>query len=97
VKTLQRVIHNAVHGLDHNESVQSADAGGFPLICERCYHHKGCKQKPSPDGRCDGYLKDGRIGLDEDIEINPMDTLTIDYETLKKFFKDLNEEQLKSD
>ena len=35
------------------------------MICERCYHYKGCKQKPTPEGRCNDYLKDGRIDLDD--------------------------------
>jgi hypothetical protein len=85
------------HVTNHNKSFQSTGAGGFPLICERCYHHKGCKRKPTPEDRCDDYLKDGRIDLDDELDINPMDTFTIDYDTLKKLFKDLHGEQLKSD
>lgn len=61
-----------------------------PLICERCYHHKGCKRQLTPEGRCDFYVKDGRIDLDDDLEVNPMDTMTFDYDTLKKLFKDLH-------
>jgi hypothetical protein len=80
---------------DQNKWLQSPETGGFPLICERCYHHKGCKQKPTPEGRCNDYLKDGRIDLDDELDINPMDTFTFDYDTLKKLFKDLPEEQLK--
>jgi hypothetical protein len=80
---------------DRDKSLQSTDEGGFPLICERCYHHKGCKRKPTPQGRCDEYLKDGRIDLDDVLDINPMDTFTFDYDTIKKLFKDLHEEQLK--
>jgi hypothetical protein len=81
----------------HDKSLQSTNEGGCPLICERCYHHKGCKQKPTPDGRCNDYLKDGRIDLDDELDINPMDTFTFDYDTLRKLFKDLHEDQLKSD
>ena len=65
------------------------------MICESCYHHKGCKQKPTSEGRCNDYLKDGRIDLDDELDINPMDTFTFDYDTLKKLFEDLHEEQLK--
>jgi hypothetical protein len=46
--------------------------------------------KPTPDERCENYLKDGRIDLDDDLDINPMDTFTFDYDTLKKLFKDVN-------
>lgn len=67
------------------------------MICERCYHHKGCKQKPTPEGRCNDYLKDGRIDLDDELDINPTDTFTFDYDTIKKLFKDLHEEQLKEE
>jgi hypothetical protein len=67
------------------------------LICERCYHRNGCKRKPTADGRCDDYLKDGRIGLDDDLDVNPMDTFTFDYDTLKKLFNDAQKDTLKSD
>lgn len=67
------------------------------MICKCCFHQKGCQQKPTPDDRCRDYLKDGRIDLDEEFDINPMDTFTFDYDTLKKLFKDLHEDRLKSD
>jgi len=65
------------------------------VICGHCYHQKDCKRKPTADGRCDDYLKNGRIDLDDELDINPMDTFTVDYETLKKLFKELHEEQIK--
>lgn len=67
------------------------------MICDRCYHQKGCNLKPAQDERCENYLKDGRIDLDDDLDINPMDTFTFDYDTLKKLFKDVNEVNLKTE
>jgi hypothetical protein len=66
------------------------------LICDRCYHTKGCKRTPTPDERCEFYVKDGRIDLDDDLDINPMDTFTFDYDTLKKLFKDTHGVDLKT-
>jgi len=91
----KRVIHPSGYMTDQDKSLQSPETGGFPLICERCYHHNGCKQKPTSEDRCNDYLKDGRIDLDDELDINPMDTFTFDYDTIKKLFKDLHEEQLK--
>jgi hypothetical protein len=67
------------------------------LICDCCYHRQGCNRKPTPDERCENYLKDGRIDLDDDLDINPMDTFTFDYDTLKKLFKDVNGVNLKTE
>ncbi len=60
------------------------------MICDRCYHHDGCKRKPTPEERCEFYVKNGRIDLDDELDVNPMDTFTFDYDTLKKLFKDLH-------
>ena len=67
------------------------------MICDCCYHRKGCNLKPTPDERCESYLKDGRIDLDDDLDINPMDTFTFDYDTLKKLFEDVGEVKLKTE
>ena len=67
------------------------------MICEQCYHKKGCKRKPTPQERCEFYVKDGPIDLDEDLDVNPMDTFTFDYDTLKKLFKDIPEVKLKTE
>jgi hypothetical protein len=93
----KRLIRHSTHVTDQDYSLQSTGAGGFPLICDRCYHHKGCKLKPTPEGRCNDYLKNGRIDLDDELDINPMDTFTFDYDTLKKLVKDLHEEHFKSE
>jgi hypothetical protein len=66
------------------------------MICEHCYHQEGCKRQLSEDGRCDQYLKNGRIGLEDGVGINPMDTLTYDYESLKRLFEKLDLKDLKA-
>jgi len=54
------------------------------MICECCYYRIGCKRRPSQSDRCDFYLKNGEVGLDENLDVNPLDTMEYDYEEIKR-------------
>jgi len=56
------------------------------MICECCYYRAGCQRRPSPSGRCDFYLKNGDVELDENLDVNPLDTFEYDYEEIKQLF-----------
>lgn len=56
------------------------------MICDCCYYRAGCKRRPSPSGRCDFYLKNGEVGLDENLDVHPLDTFEYDYEEIKRLF-----------
>ena len=57
------------------------------MICNKCCHKKACERKLEKDGRCLFYIKDGRVEIDLDIDVNPMDTFTYDYEDLQRLMK----------
>jgi hypothetical protein len=40
------------------------------------------------DGRCGYFIKNSKVEIDDDVEVNPMDTMTYDYDDLKKLFED---------
>ena len=67
------------------------------MICKDCYHENGCDKNPDANGRCSFYVKRTRVDIGNEVEVNPMDTLTFDYDDIKKLFEDadLSEEQLK--
>ena len=71
--------------------------GEWLVICEECYHEKGCKRKLDENGRCAFYVKKNRVAIGDDVDVNPMDTITFDYDDIKKLFddEDLTEEQRK--
>ena len=58
------------------------------MICESCYYRSGC-ERTTADGRCDFYIKSGGVGIDGEVEVNPMDTMEYDYDDLKKLFEDV--------
>ena len=67
------------------------------MICEDCYHQTGCEREPNENGRCSYYVKKTRVSIGNEVDVNPMDTMTFDYDDIKKLFEDadLSEEQLK--
>jgi hypothetical protein len=56
------------------------------MICDCCYYRIGCKRRPSASGRCDFFLKNGEVGLDDHLDVNPLDTVEYDYEEIKRLF-----------
>ena len=58
------------------------------LLCKACYHELGCSRRVDESGRCSYFLKNSKVELDDDVEVNPMDTMTYDYDDLKKLFED---------
>ena len=67
------------------------------MICNDCYHQAGCEREPNENGRCSFYVKKTRVNIGNEVDVNPMDTMTFDYDDIKKLFEDANlsEEQLK--
>ena len=67
------------------------------MICKECYHENGCDKRPDGNGRCSFYVKRTQVDIGNEVEVNPMDTMTFDYDDIKKLFDDadLTEEQLK--
>ena len=53
-------------------------------ICRDCYQRTACDKKKGNVERCDDYLKDSKIGLTDNVDVNPMDTLQFDYDDIKK-------------
>ena len=45
------------------------------MICDKCYHRCNCEELPDKNGRCNEYLKDGEIIVDEEMKLNPTDTI----------------------
>ncbi len=58
------------------------------MICNDCYHEPGCEKLPDKNGRCSFYVKNSKVEIDEDVDVNPMDTQTFDYDDIKEIFKD---------
>ena len=56
-------------------------------ICNTCSHERACERKLEKDGRCQFYIKDGRVEIDLDLDVNPMDTFTFDYEDLQRILR----------
>ena len=67
------------------------------MICKECYHQQGCNRQPDEDGRCSYYMKKSQVDIGGEVGVNPLDTMTFDYDDIKKLFEDedLTEEQLK--
>ena len=65
------------------------------MICKDCYSRISCSRKPTPDDRCDYYVKGSAIELDDNLVVNPIDTMEYDYDDIKKLLKDMNPEVLK--
>jgi hypothetical protein len=61
----------------------------FQMICDNCYHLLDCKKSPDEDGRCGEYLKDGEVEINEDVDVNPINTETFDYDDIKRLFGDI--------
>ena len=59
------------------------------MICDNCYHLIDCKKSPDEDGRCNEYLKDGDVEINEDVDVNPINTETFDYDDIKRLFGDI--------
>ena len=57
------------------------------LICDSCYNRLDCEKIPKKDGRCALYLKEGKIKLNKELEVNPMDTIEFNYDDLKLISK----------
>ena len=58
------------------------------MLCECCYHEMECNRELDENGRCTYFLKNSKVEIDDDVEVNPMDTMTYDYDDLKKLFED---------
>ena len=54
------------------------------MICNTCFLRPGCERKVDEDGRCRFYVKEGQIEFDDDVDVNPLDTLTFDYDDMKR-------------
>ena len=67
------------------------------MICEDCYYQKACDRQPDENGRCLLYVKKTLVDIGDEVGVDPMDTLTFDYEDIKKLFDDtdLSEDELK--
>ena len=67
------------------------------MICEDCYYQTTCDRQPDANGRCSLYVKKTRVDIGDELGVDPMDTLTFDYEDIKKLFdeNELTEDQLK--
>lgn len=63
------------------------------MICDDCYHRSDCEKKPDENGRCSSYLKDSKVVIDDDMEVNPMDTLTFDYDDIKRMLEEVDKEK----
>jgi len=57
------------------------------LLCEDCYHELGCSRQVDESGRCSYFIKNSKVEIDDDVKVNPMDTITYDYDDLKKLIK----------
>ena len=66
------------------------------MICKDCYSRTGCSRKPTPDDRCNYYVKGSGIELDDNLEVNPIDTIECDYDEIKKLLKEIDQDMLKS-
>lgn len=68
------------------------------MICDDCYHRPNCERHADENGRCSFYTKNSRIEIADNVEINPMDTETFDYDDIKKLLDEigLDEEQRKA-
>jgi hypothetical protein len=67
------------------------------LICNDCYHQPACEKQPDENGRCSFFVKSSKVDIGENIDVNPMDTQTFDYDDLKEMFEegDWTEDHLK--
>ncbi|MBT8371615.1 MAG: hypothetical protein HKO68_07080 [Desulfobacterales bacterium] len=67
------------------------------MICQDCYLEPVCEKLPDDNGRCSFYVKRSKVEISEDLDVNPMDTTTFDYDDLKELFEDtrLNDDPLK--
>ena len=54
------------------------------MICEDCYYRSDCKEKPDESGRCSSFLKKSKVLIGDDMEVNPLDTQTFDYDDIKR-------------
>jgi hypothetical protein len=45
------------------------------MICDKCYHRRECQELPDKNGRCSEYLKDSEIISEEEMKLNPSDTV----------------------
>ena len=57
------------------------------LICDSCYNRLDCDKILKKDGRCALYLKEGKIELNKELEVNPLDTIEFDYDDFKLISK----------
>ncbi len=58
------------------------------MICDNCYHHLECERNLTEEGRCAFYLKDRKVAIDDNVEVNPMDTEQFDYDDIRRLFGD---------
>ena len=57
------------------------------MICKGCYYEGGCTLKPTSEDRCNVFLKKKKINMGNNASVNPMDTIEVDYDDLKKLLQ----------
>lgn len=60
------------------------------MLCQNCYHRIGCERQLDDEGRCQLYVKNGQVEIDDEVGVNPMDTITFDYDDIKNLFGDID-------
>ena len=58
------------------------------MICNDCYHKPACEKIPDENGRCSFFVKSSKVEIGENVDVNPMDTQTFDYDDIKEMFED---------
>lgn len=67
------------------------------MLCDNCFYLPSCIVQPDEDGRCDFYIKNKKIAINKDVEIDTLDTETFDYDIEKLLEEiDLDEELRKT-
>ena len=54
------------------------------MVCKNCYNRFGCKIQPDKNGRCRLFLKSGEIVFGEELRFDPTDTITYDYDFIRR-------------
>lgn len=59
------------------------------MICDNCYFKSDCTRNPTEDDRCSFYVKGTKVKLEEDSEVNPMDTAEFDVDDFRKLIDEI--------
>ena len=55
------------------------------MVCKNCYNRFCCKLYLDENGRCRVYLKSGEIVFGEELRFDPTDTITYDYNSIRRY------------